>query len=110
MRLFVLFLTLLFGSSAAVIAWMNSRSDQVADSIWMVTAVGLTRLTLVMAALWLAWPAVRRPAMWLPSGMLAVVFVVFAVCVVRPQLAIALIPAVSLLIAFSAFLRFIREA
>lgn len=110
MRVFVLVLTLLFGISAAAIAWMNSRSEQVADSIWMVTAVGLTRLTLVMGALWLAWPAVRRPAMWLPSGMLAVVFIAFAVCIVQPRLAIALIPAVSLLIGFSAFLRFIREA
>jgi len=109
MRGFVLFLTLLFALMAAVIKTFWGDADQASGSIVKVAPIGLARLAMVMAALWIAWPAVRKPALWLPPGALLLGLVALGVCVVQPRLAIALVPAASALIAFSAILRFFRS-
>lgn len=108
MRGFVLFLTLLFALMAAVIKTFWGDANQASGSIAKVAPIGLARLAMVMAALWIAWPAVRKPALWLPPGALVLGLVALGVCVVQPRLAIALVPAASALIAFAAILRFFR--
>lgn len=108
MRGFVLFLTLLFAVMAALIRTFWGDSNQASGSIGKVAPIGLARLAMVMAALWIAWPAVRKPAMWLPPGALLLGLVALGACVVQPRLAIALVPAASALIAFAAILRFFR--
>lgn len=108
MRGFVLFLTLLFALMAAVIKTFWGDDHQAPGSIAKVAPIGLARLAMVMAALWIAWPAVRKPALWLPPGALVLGLVALGVCVVQPRLAIALVPAASALIAFSAILRYFR--
>jgi len=109
MRGFVLFLTLVFALMAVAIKTFWGDAHQASGSIAKVAPVGLARLAMVMAALWIAWPAVRKPALWLPPGALVLGLVALGVCVVQPRLAIALIPAASMLIAFSAILRFFRD-
>jgi hypothetical protein len=108
MRGFVLFLTLLFGMSALAIRVFFADSGRSSQSLVAVAPVGLIRLTLVMGALWLAWPTVRKPAMWFPPGILAVALIGLGVCVLQPRLALALVPAIGGLIAFTAVLRFFR--
>jgi len=108
MRGFILFLTLFFAVMAAAIKTFWGDAHQASGSIAKVAPIGLARLTMVMAALWMAWPAVRKPAMWLPPGALVLGLVALGACVVQPRLAIALVPAASALIAFSAILRFFR--
>jgi len=76
----------------------------------MVIATGLGRFALVMAALWLAWPVARKPAMWLPPGLAVLALVVLGVCVVHPRAAIALVPLFGALLAFSAVVKFFRSA
>jgi len=108
MRGFVLFLTFLFAILAAVIKTFWGDGNQASGSIGKVAPIGLARLSMVMAALWIAWPAVRKPALWLPPGAVMLGLIALGVCVVQPRLAIALIPAVSAVIAFAAILRFFR--
>jgi len=108
MRGFVLFLTLLFALLAAVIRTFWGDGAQASGSIGKVAPIGLARLAMVMAALWIAWPAVRKPALWLPPGALVLGLIALGVCVVQPRLAIAMVPAATALIAFSAILRFFR--
>jgi hypothetical protein len=109
MRGFVLFLTLLFASMAVAIRFFFGESGRSSGSLIAVAPVGLVRLTLVMGALWLAWPTVRKPAMWFPPGILAIALIGLGICVLQPRLALALVPAIGGLIAFTAFLRFFRQ-
>jgi hypothetical protein len=108
MRGFVLFLAIFFALLAAAIKTFWGDENQGAGSIGKVAPIGLARLAMVMAALWIAWPAVRKPALWLPPGALMLGLVALGACVVQPRLAIALVPAASALIAFAAILRFFR--
>lgn len=108
MRAVVLVLTLLFAIGAIVIRWGVLRWHP-SSSLWMVSAVGMTRFALVLGTLWLAWPTVRRPAMWLPPSVAMIAVIALGACVVQPRLAIALVPAVGALIAVAGFLRFFRD-
>lgn len=109
-RVLILLLTVLSAGAAAGIRWWPREEPPLEGSIPMVMAIGLSRFALVMGALWVAWPVARKPAMWLPSGVLAVTFIAFGICIVQPRLAIALIPAVGTLITFAAFLKFFRSS
>lgn len=68
----------------------------------------LIRLGVVFAALWLAWPSLRRPATWLPPGMAIVILGGIGVLAVQPRLLPAVLPAVGLLLSVSAAVRFFR--
>jgi len=68
----------------------------------------LIRLSLVLGALWWAWPSIRRPARWLPPGIATVVLVAIGACAVQPRLAFALVPLAGSLIAFAGFARYFR--
>lgn len=107
MRGTILVFTLFFAVAALGIRWGVSHYNP-SNSLWLVTSVGMTRLALVLAALWIAWPTVRRPAMWLPPGVAAVAVIALGACVVQPRLAIAIFPALGTLIALAGFLRFFR--
>lgn len=68
----------------------------------------LIRLGVVFAALWLAWPSLRRPATWLPPGMAIVILGGIGVLAVQPRLLPAVLPAVGMLLSVSAAVRFFR--
>ncbi len=71
-------------------------------------AASLIRISLILAAAWLAWPSLKRPASWLPPGIAAITLIAIGACAVQPKLAIALVPIVGGLITFAGFLRFFR--
>lgn len=108
MRGFILFLTLLFALMAIVIRAVWGEAGENAGSIVKVAPIGLARLALVMGTLWIAWPVIRKPALWLPPGALLVGLLALGVCVVQPRLAIALVPAASAVIGLAAILRLFR--
>ncbi|SRR6056297_1219062 len=72
-------------------------------------AGSLFRLSIAMGALWLAWPSLRRPATWLPPGMVIVILIGVGVVVAQPRLLIAALPAVGILLALSAVIRLFRS-
>lgn len=107
MRVTILVFTVLFLVGAGVIRW-GVEHWHLSNSLWMVTSVGMVRLALVLGTLWIAWPTVRRPAMWFPPGIIAVALAALGACVIQPRLAIALVPALGTLLAFAGFVRFFR--
>lgn len=63
------------------------------------------RIGLVLAALWLAWPSLRRPASWLPPGIAAAGVLALAVLAAQPRLIVAAVPALGALLAVAAIVR-----
>jgi endonuclease/exonuclease/phosphatase (EEP) superfamily protein YafD len=108
MRVTILVFTVLFAVGAAALRW-GVGHWHLSNPLWMVTSIGMTRIALVLGTLWIAWPTVRRPAMWFPPGILAVALIALGACVVQPRLAIAIIPALGTLLALAGFVRFFRE-
>jgi len=66
------------------------------------------RIGLLLGALWLAWPSLRRPAQWLPPGMALACVLTLVALAAQPKLIVVAIPAVGALIALSAVVRSIR--
>lgn len=110
MRGIVFVVTIVMVMAAVAIRWMAWQGKLPSDSILVVGWDPLVRLIVVLAAALIAWPVVRKPALWLAPGMSALLLVVIGVCAVRPRLAVVLLPAVGLLIAFSGVVRLIRNA
>lgn len=63
------------------------------------------RVGLVMAALWLAWPSLKKPARWLPPGIAMAGVIGLAVLAVRPQLIFVVVPAIGTIAALTFFIR-----
>tara|TARA_R110002049_G_scaffold2750_2_gene21762 strand:- start:642038 stop:642424 length:387 start_codon:yes stop_codon:yes gene_type:complete len=71
-------------------------------------AAAMGRIGLVMGALWLAWPSLRRPARWLPPGVAVLGVVALGVLAASPRLVVVVVPALSVLIALAAVVRGFR--
>ncbi len=67
------------------------------------------RIGLVLAALWLAWPSLRRPASWLPPGVAVLCVIALAAIAAQPRLIIVAVPAIAALIALATFVRTFRK-
>ena len=67
------------------------------------------RIGLVMGALWIAWPSIRRPAQWLPPGMAVGGVVLLGLLAARPTLIAVAIPAVGGLITVAALARMFKN-
>ena len=96
----ILAVVLLIGSAAA---WWLGREGAATFA-----AAAMGRIGLVMGALWLAWPSLRRPARWLPPGVAVLGVVALGVLAASPRLVIVVIPAFSVLIALGAVVRGFR--
>mgnify|MGYP001484227354 CR=1 FL=1 len=107
MRVTILVFIVLFALGGIAIHW-SVQHWHLSNSLWTVTSIGLFRFALVLGTLWIAWPTVRRPAMWFPPGIIAVALVALGACVIQPRLAIAIVPALGTLLAFAGFVRFFR--
>ncbi len=92
---------LLAGSMAA---WWYSGSGSGSFA-----AAAMGRIGLVLAALWLAWPSLRRPARWLPPGMAVAGVLMLVVLAARPQLRHVLIPAFIALITLGTIVRMFKR-
>lgn len=114
MRVVILVFTILLIIAAGVLRfrpidlWANDSGGST-GSLSKVISDGVARLALVMAAIWVAWPVARKPAMWLPPGLAVLALIVLSVCVVQPRAAIMLVPATGLLLTFGAVLKFFRS-
>ena len=96
----MLAIALLIGSA---VAWWSGR-----EGVSTFAAAAMGRIGLVMGALWLAWPSLRRPARWLPPGVAVLGVVAMGVLAASPRLVIVVIPAFSVLIALGALVRGFR--
>lgn len=69
----------------------------------------LGRLGLMMSALWLAWPSLRRPASWLPPGAIVLVIGAIAILAMRPRMVTFLLPTLAILITMGWFVKIFRR-
>lgn len=90
--------------TVALLAWWFSTG-----STGKFVAAACGRIGLVMGALWLAWPSLKRPAKWLPASAPVIGVVAVIVIAAQPRLIIPAIPIVGGLIAFSAFAKAFRR-
>ncbi|MFK8113189.1 MAG: hypothetical protein AB8B91_13355 [Rubripirellula sp.] len=67
------------------------------------------RIGLVMGALWLAWPSLRKPARWLPPGVAVMGVVVLAALAAQPRLIVVAIPAMGTLLAIATLVRAMKR-
>lgn len=89
---------------AAVLSWWL-----IEGSSGKFAAAACGRIGLVLVALWLAWPSLRRPAQWLPAGAPVIGVIALIVVAAQPRLIIPAIPIVGMLITISAFARAFRR-
>jgi len=67
------------------------------------------RIGLVLAALWLAWPSLHRPASWLPPGIPVLCVIALAAIAAQPRLIVVAIPAIGILMLLATFVRTIKR-
>jgi hypothetical protein len=87
--------------------WTYLRYEQTGTAKLVAGASG--RIGLVLAALWLAWPALRQPAKWLPPGFAVLGVGLIAVLAAQPRMIIVLVPAFSGLLALAWVVRAMRR-
>lgn len=83
-----------------VLSWKFGSAD---SARVVIAATG--RIGLMMAALWLAWPSLKRPARWLPPGIAMAGVVGLAVVAARPTLILVVLPAIGTIAAITVFVR-----
>jgi hypothetical protein len=86
-----------------VSGWVTWRYGQAGSAKFAAAATG--RIGLVMGALWLAWPSLRRPARWLPPGFAVIGVITLGVLAAQPRLIIVAIPAFGALLALATVIR-----
>lgn len=89
----------------ALLAWWFSGG-----STGKFVAAACGRIGLVLGALWLAWPSLKRPAKWLPASVPVIGVVALIVIAAQPRLIFPAIPIVGGLIALSALAKAFRKA
>ena len=72
-------------------------------------AAACGRIGLVMGALWLAWPSLKRPAKWLPASAPVIGVIALVVLAAQPKLIFPAILIVPGLITVSALARAFRR-
>lgn len=100
----MLFLAIALLLVCGFVTWQYQQSG---SAKFVAAATG--RIGLVMAALWLAWPSLRRPASWLPPGIAVLGVVMLAVLAAQPRLIVVAIPAFGGLLALATFIRSIKR-
>lgn len=74
-------------------------------------AAGATgRIGLVLGAIWLAWPSLKRPARWLPPGMAVLGVLLIAMLAAQPRLVAVAVPVFALLFAVATVVRSINRS
>ncbi|NND96036.1 MAG: hypothetical protein HKN47_01760 [Pirellulaceae bacterium] len=96
----VLSLLLMAGGLAAW--WLGEES-------WSTFAsAAMGRIGIVLGALWLAWPSLRRPARWLPPGIAVGCVLGLIVLAAQPRLIVFVLPALGALTMLAAVVRALR--
>lgn len=103
-RILVLVAAIALLVTCAVITWGFGASG---SAEFAAAATG--RMGLMMMALWLAWPSLRRPASWLPPGFAMAGVIALAILAARPRLIVVAVPALGVLLALTAIIRTMRR-
>ncbi|MCG8648279.1 MAG: hypothetical protein MI861_00515 [Pirellulales bacterium] len=90
--------------AGGIVSWWYGQGAQAK----LVTAA-MGRVGLVMGALWLAWPSLRRPARWLPPGMAVAGVLTLAILAAQPRLVLVAIPALMGLLTLAAVIRTLKR-
>lgn len=69
----------------------------------------LTRIGLVLGAMWLAWDSLRKPARWLPPGLAMIGVVGIVMVAAQPKLIIAILPMFGVITVLTSVLRAFRR-
>ncbi|MEM9588210.1 MAG: hypothetical protein AAGA03_13090 [Planctomycetota bacterium] len=72
-------------------------------------ANSLIRMGLVIGALWLAWDSLRKPAKWLPAGVVIAGVIALLVVAAQPRLILVAVPALTAVITLGAIARSFRR-
>lgn len=91
------------GVLGCVALYLYFRSGHEAKHEFLIGVCG--RLSIVLATLWLAWPSLKRPANWLPAGVVVAALVGLLVIAVQPRLVAMVGPVIGLLLAAGAVRR-----
>jgi len=73
------------------------------------SSAALGRMGLVLAAIWMAWPSLRRPAAWFPAAVPVIGIVALMVLAAQPRLLFAVLPAAGMLMALSVVVKMFRR-
>ncbi|EMI41045.1 hypothetical protein [Rhodopirellula sp. SWK7] len=73
------------------------------------TLAALTRIGLVLGAMWLAWDSLRKPARWLPPGLAVIGVVGIVMVAAQPKLIIAILPMFGVITVLTSVLRAFRR-
>jgi xanthosine utilization system XapX-like protein len=87
--------------------WLENWTGSESTSQFVVSA--MTRIGLVLGAIWLAWDSMRRPASWFPPGLAMVGVIGIVVIAAQPKLIFAIVPLLGGLAIFSSVLRAFRR-
>lgn len=104
-RLVTLVVSLCMLATALATWWFYG--EQSGASKFVAAACG--RIGLVLGALWLAWPQLKKPAKWLPASAPVIGIVALIVIAAQPRLLIPAIPIVGALITLSTFVKAFRR-
>lgn len=94
--------------SISAVAHFTSASTTDSSRDFLIAASG--RIGIVLAALWLAWPSLKRPTKWLPASAPVIGVIALIVIAAQPKLLLPTIPIVGGLITLSAIVRAFRGA
>ncbi|TWU37732.1 hypothetical protein Q31b_45210 [Novipirellula aureliae] len=92
---------MLFSSTAA---WWWGES-----SFANFSSAALGRMGLVMGAIWIAWPSLRRPAAWFPAAVPVIGIVALMILAAQPRLIFAVLPAAGMLMALTVVVKVFRR-
>lgn len=90
--------------ATAVFFWLASS-----DSSGEFFAAACFRIGLVLGALWLAWPQLKRPARWLPASAPVIGVIGLIAIAAQPRLVFPAIAIVGTLITLSTFVQLFRK-
>lgn len=86
--------------------WLGTWIGSESTTQFVVSA--MTRIGLVLGAIWLAWDSMRRPASWLPPGLAMVGVVGIVVVAAQPKLIFAIVPLLGGLAVLTSVVRVFR--
>ncbi|MEM0926196.1 MAG: hypothetical protein AAGJ83_09200 [Planctomycetota bacterium] len=88
---------------AAATYWYAGKDGKLAAEM-------MGRIGIVLMALWIAWPSLKRPAKWLPASAPVIGVVALIVVAAQPRLILPAIPMVAVLVSLSAIVRAFRKS
>jgi hypothetical protein len=102
-RSLVLVMSVCLLSTSAWVLWRYENTGTV-----KVIGSATGRIGLVLGALWLAWPTLRKPARWLPPGFAVLGVAILAVLAAQPRLIVVMLPAFGGLLILASIVRAMR--